>query len=228
MTRQQNRSHITSILTRGSADCRVARGNLTPGLPRNGTRQSPFTPLFSSSPVESARPVPVGEQLRLSIDEPEPPFAELHPPAPNHLALGFQRLRGRQADGQVTAVEGSSRSATPRWRCGPTRIRRHARPPRQRRVRPGWPGTTLPLRSRPLSSPLRCKPGRTVVLQSAGFRVPDVRGGVGLVSEAAWLVKVSRAFASSPLVRELAGGESAATPPAQSAPSGVGERPHRR
>ena len=70
--------------------------------------------------------------------------------------------------------------------------------------------------------------GRPAERGTPGTAGPAVSGGVDLVSEAAWLVKVSRAFASSPLVRELAGGESAVPPPAQSAPSSLGERQRRR
>ncbi len=96
-----------------------------------------------------------------------------------------------------------------------------------------WAGRGRPCRHGRGRCPRRCRcaPGRPVVLRTAripGTAGPAVRGGVDLVSEAAWLVKVSRAFASSPLVRELAGGGSAAPPPARSAPSGLGERPHRR
>src|SRR5918996_6650425 len=43
------------------------------GLPRNGARQSPVTPLFSSSPAELSLPCPVLEQAGLSIEESDPP-----------------------------------------------------------------------------------------------------------------------------------------------------------
>ena len=70
--------------------------------------------------------------------------------------------------------------------------------------------------------------GRPAQRGIPGTARPATGGGADLVSNGAWLVKVSRAFGSSPLAREQAGGGSAAPPPAQSAPSSLGERPHRR
>jgi len=59
-------------------------------------------------------------------------------------------------------------------------------------------------------------------------RDAPIHGGANLAGETAWLTMASRAFASSPLVREPAHEGDGAAPPDHSASSDLGDRPHRR